>query len=74
MFSPTNHKINIVGAAMLKHQQWRKKYEERRKNYIEWIGEDTTDKFVGISLNCGERGVDKNAGQRWPCAWKLLFV
>ena len=30
MFSPTNHKINIVGAALLKHQQWRK-----------WIGEDT---------------------------------
>jgi len=30
VFSPTNHKINIVGAAMLKHQQWRK-----------WIGEDT---------------------------------
>ena len=27
---------------MLKHQQWRnEKYEERRKNYIEWIGGDT---------------------------------
>ena len=53
---------------MLKHQQWRKKYEERRKNYIEWIGEDTNHgqitnhkiNIVGTALlntNNGESGL-----------------
>ena len=34
-------------------------------------GQDTNQEKC---LNYGERCHDKNAGQRWPCALKLLFV
>jgi hypothetical protein len=40
-------------------------------NTITAVGQKTQPQAISI---CGERWVDKNAGQRWFIAWKHIFV